>query len=376
MSGRRRILFVGANLGGGGAERALLNIVNHIDRRRFEPHLALFQKEGPFVAEVAGDVAVHELQPEAATFLRRNWVRLRALKRLADEIRAALTMSVLWQVNVATVVADAFFTLGCPLVANEQAALDRALEDTWQRHFFWPIADRIYRRAARVVTISEGIAAELREWTGLPPEHFVVIPNPVSIDAVRRNATADSRRLPDTPPRLIAAGRLERQKNYPLLLRSIARVKETMPVKLSILGEGSERPALARLIESLGLESTVELLGFQTNPHALIAQADVFVLSSDFEGFGNVLVEALALGVPVVATDCRHGPREILAGGRYGRLVPPADEKALSDAVLALLRDPAERERLAETGRIRAEDFSIGRVVPMYERLFLELTGG
>ncbi|MBI2962875.1 MAG: glycosyltransferase [Deltaproteobacteria bacterium] len=375
MNAPRSILFVGANLGGGGAERALVNLVNHLDRDRFRPHLALFQKQGAFLRAVAPDVPIHELQPRPAGFLRRNWMRARALQRVAREVRPALVMSVLWQVNMVAIAADALFGLGCPLVVNEQAALDRALEGTWRRHPFWPLAGRIYRRAARVVAASSGLAAELRDRTGLPESHFHVIHNPISIDDVRRSAAAAGRRLPADRPRLVAAGRLEPQKNYPLLLRAIRRVSRALPVRLFILGEGTERAALAALIAGSGLASTVELVGFQENPHAWIAQADLFVLSSDFEGFGNVVAEALALGVPVVATDCRHGPREILGGGAWGRLVPTDDEERLAEAILALLGDPVERRRLAEAGRARGDDFSIARILPAYERLFLELIG-
>ena len=144
-------------------------------------------------------------------------------------------------------------------------------------------------------------------------------------------------------------------------------------MSLYILGEGSERPRLEKLIQDLGLHPVVRLLGFQPNPYATMRQADVFVLSSDYEGFGNVIVEAMALGVPVIATDCPYGPREILAGGKYGVLVPPGDEQALADAILSLLRDPDARRRLGVEAKKRAEEFSVEKIVLSYERLFLEL---
>jgi glycosyltransferase involved in cell wall biosynthesis len=118
------------------------------------------------------------------------------------------------------------------------------------------------------------------------------------------------------------------------------------------------------------------LLGFQPNPYPYLAQADLFALSSDHEGFGNVLVEAMALGVPVVATDCPYGPREILAGGQYGLLVPPGDERALADGLLSLLRDSDARSRLSVDGRRRAQDFAIEKIIPQYERLFWSLIVG
>jgi glycosyltransferase involved in cell wall biosynthesis len=373
MTRSEPVLFVIANLGGGGAERALVNIINGLDRSRFRPHLALFQKEGVFLPELAADVPVYEIQPTDHGVLHRNWVRMRAIKRLCEQLEPALVMSVNWQVNLVVAVADWLLRLGCPVVTNEQVALSRHLAGAWQRHVFWVVARRIYRRVAAVVTISEGIASELQGGLALPSGQFRVIHNPIAIAQIRQRAenTAD---IPATShPVLVAVGRLDPQKNYPLLLRAIRRVVQEQPVTLSVIGEGRDRPRLQSLLQSLGLEPFVHLLGFQSNPYAYIKRADLFVLSSDYEGFANVIVEALAVGTPVVATDCPYGPAEILADGQYGRLVPPGDEQALAEAILSLLRDPAARHRLSAAGLARAEAFSVERLVPIYERLFAEV---
>ena len=154
------ILFIAPTLGGGGAERALVNIVNRLDRGRFQPHLALFQKEGVFLEDLARDVPVYELQPTDCGFLHRTLIRLRAIKQLCAQLRPAPVMSVMWQTNLVTALADNLLGLGCPLVTNEQVALGRHLSTTWQRHVYWPFARRFYRRVARIVTISRGIAAD------------------------------------------------------------------------------------------------------------------------------------------------------------------------------------------------------------------------
>jgi len=367
------ILFVTSNLGGGGGERVLVNVINHLDRTRFQPHLALYQKEGVFLRQLAADVPVYEIQPTECGFLRRNWVRMRAIKRLCTQLRPALVMSMLWQVNIVTILTDTLFGLGCPVVVNEQTALKMALRSKWQRHIFWPLAHRVYKQAAKAIAASSGIASEAQEMLSLSPDKFQVIHNPVDLDTIRDQSSLSSVSLSTTHPRLVAVGRLDRPKNYPLLLRAVDRAVRERPVSLYILGEGSERPRLEKLIRDLGLHSVVRLLGFQRNPYATMRQADVFVLSSDYEGFGNVIVEAMALGVPVIATDCPYGPREILAGGKYGVLVPPGDEQALADAILSLLRDPDARRRLGAEAKKRAEEFSVEKAVLSYERLFLDL---
>lgn len=367
------ILFVISNLGGGGAERALLNLVNRLDRTRFQPYLALYQKEGTFLRELALDVPVYEIQPIGYGFLHRNWARVRAVKRLCGQLRPVLIMSALWQVNIVVLLTDTLFDLGCPIVTSEHTALKIDLRSKWQRHIYWPLAREAYRHAAKVVAVSKGIASELCETLSLPPDKFSVIHNPVALDEIRDLSMLSSTSLSIARPCLVAVGRLARPKNYPMLIRAMSRVAEATPVHLYILGEGLERSCLEELIRDLNLQAVVHMLGFQRNPYTYMRQADVFVLSSDYEGFGNVIVEAMGLGVPVIATDCPYGPREILADGEYGVLVPTGDERALAEAILSLLHDPDTRRRLGEKAKRRAEEFSVEKIVRRYERLFLDL---
>jgi len=286
-------------------------------------------------------------------------------------------MSVEWQVNFVAALTDGLLGLDCPLITNEQAALSQLLKPAWQRHIFWPVARRAYRRVARIVTISRGIAVELGQRLALPPDKFRVIHNPVAVVEIRRQAEQAVDIPPVAHPLLVAVGRLDPEKNMPLLFRAIGRIVREQPVTLYVLGEGCERPHLESLIRSLGLESHIHLPGFQRNPYAYVKRADLFVLSSDYEGFANVLVEAMAVGTPVVATDCPYGPREVLADGQYGRLVPPGDEAALAQAILCSLRDRArhDKARAARFAQRRADEFSVERIVPQYEQLFAELLG-
>ncbi|NER82856.1 MAG: glycosyltransferase family 4 protein, partial [Leptolyngbya sp. SIO1D8] len=179
--------------------------------------------------------------------------------------------------------------------------------------------------------------------------------------------------LPDRPahcPLLVACGRLHPQKGYPYLLEAIAKVKQQLPIQLWILGEGSLRSTLERQIETLGLTDTVRLLGFQANPYQYMAAADVFVLSSLYEGFGNVIVEAMACGVPVVATDCPHGPAEILEHGKSGLLAPPGDADALAQQILTFLENPSLRETLVRQGLVRSQAFQASNIAANYAQIF------
>ena len=164
---------------------------------------------------------------------------------------------------------------------------------------------------------------------------------------------------------MLAAGRLTRQKNFPLLIRAFHRVRSGRSLRLVILGAGPERAQLERLVASLGLQDAVSLPGWTADPLACMARADLFVMSSRWEGLPLALIEALASGCPVVSTDYRHGPAEILDGGVFGRLVPPGDEAALADAMERTLDAPPDRDLL----RRRAACFSEDRVVDAWERV-------
>jgi glycosyltransferase involved in cell wall biosynthesis len=210
----------------------------------------------------------------------------------------------------------------------------------WRARLVPGLARRLYGRADAIVAVSRGVAEDLARLTGLPRERIDVIYNPIVTPALRERAEeplthgwfADAE-----PPVFLAVGRLAPQKDFPALLRAFARVRQQRRARLMILGEGDERPALEELARSLGVEADVALPGFVPNPYPYLRAAAAFVLSSRWEGLPGVLIEALACGTRLVATDCPSGPREILADGRHGRLVPPGDEEALGDAMRAAL---------------------------------------
>jgi glycosyltransferase involved in cell wall biosynthesis len=175
---------------------------------------------------------------------------------------------------------------------------------------------------------------------------------------------------------LLACGRLKALKGFDYLIDALVAVRKTVPAHLWIVGEGEERSALELKIKRLGLEGCVRLVGFQENPFKYMAAADVFVLSSLYEGFGNVIVEAMACGVPVVATNCPYGPGEIIEDGKNGILAPPADAAALAAAILRVLKDEDIRKKLSIEGKNRASDFNAHTIAAAYGDLFLSVING
>lgn len=225
----------------------------------------------------------------------------------------------------------------------------------------------LYPRADRVIAISEGVAGDLREHFGLTSDKVAVIYNPaVTADFPERACVPVAHpwlpREGDHTPVVVGAGRLTKQKDFATLLAAFARLRAHRAARLVILGEGPERSALEEYAAALGIAGDLDLPGRVTDILPYAARADAFALSSRYEGLGNVLIEAMAVGTPVVATDCPHGPAEILAGGRYGSLVPVGDAEAMAGALVETLDHGTDQSLLADA----VDRFRAGPVAEQY----------
>ncbi|HHS83978.1 MAG TPA: glycosyltransferase [Gammaproteobacteria bacterium] len=224
---------------------------------------------------------------------------------------------------------------------------------------------RYYPRSDAVIAVSHGVAEDLGQRFGLPQNLIHTIHNPVVTDELFRLAEQSPEHpwFHDSgPPVILSVGRLRPQKDFTTLIKAFHIVRQQRDCRLLILGEGRERPTLETLVNDLGLQLEIQLPGFIANPLPCMKQAALFVLSSAWEGFGNVLVEALSTGVAVVSTDCPSGPREILEDGRLGALVPVGDANALATAMLETLETPPDRDLLIESAR----RFSVERASTAY----------
>lgn len=250
--------------------------------------------------------------------------------------------SVLDHANIAALLARRLARSGSRAVVIEQNNLSLAAANgsTFIDRIMPWLANRFYPWADAVVGVSAGVVADLVDrLPGVPPDRFHVIYNPIVTPELMEKALApiDHPWFENGDPVLVAVGRLREQKDFPTLVKAFARVRSQRKAKLLILGDGSERLRLERLVSDLSLSDDVALPGYTENPYAYLARATAFVLSSRWEGLPTVVVEALSCGAPVVATDCPSGPREILANGRYGQLVPVGDPAALATALLRVL---------------------------------------
>ena len=227
-----------------------------------------------------------------------------------------------------------------------------------------------YTYTDATVGVSSGLAADLAGLPGMARERVHMVYNPVVTEEMERKARepVDHPWIGETgPPVILAAGRLDEQKDFPTLLAAFARLLTRRPARLIVLGEGKQRPHLLSLARRLGVAEHVDFPGFVDNPYAFMAQASLFVLSSRHEGLPTVLIEAMACGCPVVSTDCPYGPREILEDGKHGPLVPVEDVEALAAAMARTLDAPPRPEALRE----RASFFDAARAIDRYEELLL-----
>lgn len=327
------------SLAGGGGERVVLNLASGFAAQGLRTDLILASATGPYLTSVPASVRIVDLGAARVLY---------ALPRLTRYLRRERPVALIAALNHANVVAmlaarasrvhtptiiSIHNTLSSELLDTRLARM-RLLPQMYYALRHWPQA---------IVAVSEGVADDFSARTGIARNCIDVIQNPVitpqlhaAIRAPAPHPWFDSA----DPPIVLGIGRLTAQKNFSRLIDAFAIVRRRRPARLVILGDGPERELLEAKVRELGLGESVLLPGFVANPYACIARSRVFVLSSDYEGLPTVLIESLAIGTPVVATDCPSGPREILRNGELGRLVPLGDVDALAEAIADTLDAP------------------------------------
>jgi glycosyltransferase involved in cell wall biosynthesis len=361
-----RVAFFLSSLNGGGVQRVMLNLARGLIARNVNVDLVLASCTGELLKQVPAEVRVVDLRAG------RSVRALFPLYRYLVGSRPNALMSAQTHNNIVAICARRLTRTHTRLVISEHnlmSAVARqtpSMKESWRplaARFFYPLADEI-------VAVSRGVADDLSRVAGLRRDRIRVVSNPIFTPELVRLAAEPIRHpwfVAGQPPVIVAVGRLATQKDYPTLLKAFSLVRKTGSVRLLILGEGEQRQSLERMVTELGIGESVLMPGFVQNPFPYIANAALLVLSSAWEGFANVLVEALACGTPVVSTDCRSGPREILESGRYGRLVEVGDPSEMAAAISATLQTPTQTSML----RRRAADFSLAAITDDYETILL-----
>lgn len=366
MSGRIALFL--PNLGAGGAERVVVQLANEFANRGIEVDLVVGTATGPLRAHIAPRVKLVDLGA------RRTWRSLFGLIRYVRENRPKAMLSTLPHANIVAGIALWVARVPVRWVLREAnlMSVQRARARGIRSILSVRASVFAYRYAAAVVALAEEMAADLQQEYGVPATKIAIIYNPVDILDLRARAAvgvAHPWLAANRPmPVIVSVGRLEPQKDYPTLLRAFAKVSAVRPVRLIILGEGSQRDDLLALARELSIADRVDLHGYVQNPSPFVVSCDAFVMSSVYEGMPNALIEALALGATIVSTDCRSGPKEVLDYGRHGRLVPVSDVDALSREIHAALNHPVDRDN-ATRNRWVEERFSLAAIVTKYRQV-------
>lgn len=340
------------DLRGGGAERVNLDLAHEFVRQGYSVEFVLMQARGDFLTEAQATFSVVDLNCYRARSLPR------VLLNFMRQHRPDALLAAMWPLTVIAPLAQRLSGHRCKVLVSEHSILSAQYRE-------WGALHRLllrsstglgYRLADQRVGVSKGVAHDMAALSAMSNDAVNVIYNPVpprsdpepsALDMADRlwSGTAGAR--------ILTVGSMKVVKNHPLLLRAFARL--TLPdARLMFVGDGAGRDALLSLAKELGVADKVIFAGFNADPTPFYKTADVFVLSSDYEGFGNVIVEALACGTTVVSTDCPSGPPEILENGKYGRLVPVRDPQALADAMQEALASPHDPAVLKH----RASDFA------------------
>jgi glycosyltransferase involved in cell wall biosynthesis len=403
--GSRRIALLLPTLAGGGAEACTLRTAAALLDRGFRVDLVVCERTGPLWASVPPGVRLIELPPAPLPLARAlalaadpaglrqmlapvllAWRPPRHLPHLPGLVcylraqRPDALFAAMPTPNLLAVWARRLAGVPTRVLVSERNTLSAMLGGSrrWRDRHLPRLLGHAYRQADGIVAVSDGVADDLARQSGLPRARIATVYNPVITPETATLAgqpVAHRWFLPGSPPVILGVGSLSARKDFPTLLRAFARLRATRDCRLVIFGQAAtarkteeQQAALMALAAELGVAADVDLPGFVTNPFAYMARAAVFVLSSTFEGLPGVLIQAIACGCPAVSTDCPSGPAEILAGGRFGALVPVGDDRAMAAAMAATLDHPVA----AATLRARAAMFDVDRAVDRYVDLLFD----
>lgn len=364
-----QVLVLRPTLGQGGADRVTALLLRQFSRDRINATLALARQEGPHLDLLPRDVEVVSLGERRLVLTVPNLTRL--LRRRSFDV----VLSTSGGMNTIASLSHFLARSRAGLVLSERNKVQRGTD--LKARFELGLKKLLYRRADIVTAVSLGVARDLIDVTDIDESVIRYMPNPVvdrrleeqSVEALEHPWFSDG--LGTAP--FVTAGRLVPQKDHHTLLTAVAMVRQSHPdFRLVVLGDGPLRSELEAQRDMLGLHESVDFVGFDPNPFRYMARASGFVLSSRHEGMPGVLIQAMALELPVVSTDCDFGPAELLEDGQAGLLVPVGDAKAMAAAITALIDDSEGAMALAAAARIRVQEFEVALATAGYEQVLIE----
>lgn len=319
----------------------IANLSQALVREPIDLDILLIKAQGPYVAQLPDEARCITLRS------RHSATSVIEVARYLHRERPDALLAIKHRAIIAALRAKRLSGVDTPISGRLGTTVSAAMsgKSRWRRAHWFRAMRRYYPQLRQLIAVSQGVADDVLAITGMPKDQVCVIRNPTISEAMlvaAESAPEHPWLAPGQPPVVLGVGRLTEQKDFPTLLRAFALLLSEQDARLVILGEGGDREKLEELAKALGIVDKMALPGFQTNPWSWMRRAAVFVLSSRWEGSPNGLTEALALGTPVVSTDCPSGPRELLQAGDIAPLVPMGDAPAMAQAMTRMLRQPPD----------------------------------
>lgn len=356
---KTKLAIIVPSLGGGGAERVVTNIVRNIDFNKFDITLILIREEGQYINLIPPIIPVINLYSSRVRY------SIFKLIKCLNNLKPDVIFSTLGHLNLVLLAIRPFLRFNHKIIIREANTPSQSLKtlNGMKGAIFKHLYAKLYPKADVIVAQCKAMKNDIVNMFSISEHKIIYIYNPLDLEYIRKNMV-DKNPYDKDEINILAVGRLTYQKGFDILIDAFKIVENNIPnIHLTILGDGELRQELEQKRNKLGLERKISFKGFKKNPYPYYYYADVYVLSSRWEGFPNALLEALACGCKVVAVDCKSGPREILGDNEFGLLVPPEDPDALAKGIIEAINSENK-------SKDRAKDFDVKNVIKEYEKLF------
>lgn len=366
------VLLVCKNFQLGGSQKQIILLANGLLKNGFKPIICVFKNTGELKIELNQNIEIYELEnfvPDKPNKTISTIIATVKLLRLIYKTRPDIIYSRHWQTKIPSSIAGRITKTKTVLVD-----VNNPLEEMYKKKS--KIISYILRRCSynlskNVIAVSKDLSSEVKKYYKL---NFNVdtIYNCIDLDYIKEKSseTVEHHWFNDPTPIIVSIGRLVPQKGFEYLIKAIKIVNNSMQVRLLLIGDGNEKKSIINLSKELLIEDKVDLIGFKSNPYPYLKNADLFVLSSNFEGFGIVLIEAMAVGLPVISTDCEYGPKEIINDYQNGILVSKKSPEIIADKIIEILKNDELRSNLSKYAIERSKYFSRDKMVKRYVEYF------
>ncbi|AUJ23654.1 glycosyltransferase [Virgibacillus dokdonensis] len=372
---KSKLLIFLPSLAGGGAERTIINIMKYLDKSIFSVTLVMISanidnySRHEYLDEVDSDIKIEYLNSKISKYsllkIVNNFVEI------INEEKPDLIFSTTLNANFISIICANISKVKCPVIIRESTNRSQLKTNLFVRL----LTRYLYNKANAIVSLSQGVKKDLQESFRVINERNKVIYNPIDVPYINNKKLEPVNDLVKNNKfkYIITVGRLIEAKDQKTLLKSFKLISKEIKSRLLILGKGPEEQKLRNICEQLNIVDQVIFLGFKKNPYKYMNMSDLFILSSKREGFGHVLVEAMAIGIPVVSTNCYSGPSEIITNKNIGRLVEVGDHVALANEAMQLLKNRDDYNKVSSLAQKRALEFKADSIVKKYEKLFLNI---